>query len=106
MRIAQLIRTCVVDTVSSRGQPKSSLSKVAECYHAGMTGSRRNQVQKAFMSGKLKIVVATLAFGMGLNKSDVRAIIHYNMPSSCENYVQEVGESGERRCDVILSRIS
>ena len=93
-RIAQLIRTCVVDTVSSRGQPKSSLSKVAECYHAGMTGSRRNQVQKAFMSGKLKIVVATLAFGMGLNKSDVRAIIHYNMPSSCENYVQEVGRAG------------
>ena len=95
-RIAQLIRTCVTDTMPSRGagQPKSSLSRVAECYHAGMTGSRRNQVQKAFMGGKLKIVVATLAFGMGLNKSDVRAIIHYNMPSSCENYVQEVGRAG------------
>ena len=93
-RIAQLLRTCLSDPAGSLGGGKSSLSTVAECYHAGMTGHKRNQVQKGFMGGKLKIVVATLAFGMGLNKSDVRAIIHYNMPSSCENYVQEVGRAG------------
>ncbi|KAI6649781.1 ATP-dependent DNA helicase Q4 [Oopsacas minuta] len=89
-RIAQLLRICLSDPSTG----KSSISRVAECYHAGMTAHKRNQVQKGFMTGKLKIVVATLAFGMGLNKSDVRAIIHYNMPSSCENYVQEVGRAG------------
>ena len=47
-----------------------------------------------FMAGKLRIVVATVAFGMGLNKADVRAIIHYNMPKSFESFVQEIGRAG------------
>jgi ATP-dependent DNA helicase Q4 len=45
-------------------------------------------------SGKLRIVVATVAFGMGINKNDLRAVIHYNMPSSFERFVQEVGRAG------------
>lgn len=67
---------------------------IAEAYHAGMTAHKRKIVQKEFMSGKIKIVVATVAFGMGINKLDIRAIIHYNMPGTFEGYVQEIGRSG------------
>ncbi|CAH1390140.1 unnamed protein product [Nezara viridula] len=73
---------------------KGRLSIHAEAYHAGLTAGRRNQVQSAFMSGKLRIVVATVAFGMGINKNDIRGIIHYNMPFSFESYVQEIGRAG------------
>ena len=66
----------------------------ADSYHAGMSAAQRKRVQTDFMSGKLRIVVATVAFGMGLNKSDVRAIIHYNMPKSFESFVQEIGRAG------------
>ena len=66
----------------------------ADCYHAGMAASQRKRVQNDFMSGRVRIVVATVAFGMGLNKSDVRAIIHYNLPKSFESFVQEIGRAG------------
>lgn len=66
----------------------------AESYHAGMAASQRKKVQNDFMSGRVRIVVATVAFGMGLNKADVRAIIHYNMPKSFESFVQEIGRAG------------
>lgn len=59
-----------------------------------MAGSRRRTIQNAFMRGDLKIVVATIAFGMGINKADIRCVIHYNMPMNFESYVQEVGRAG------------
>jgi ATP-dependent DNA helicase Q4 len=57
-------------------------------------GLKRQRIQEAFMSGALRIVVATVAFGLGLNKTDVRAVIHYSLPRSLENYLQEIGRAG------------
>ena len=79
-------------TASSTKRRKMDWS--AESYHAGMTASQRKKVQNDFMSGRVRIVVATVAFGMGLNKADVRAIVHYNMPKSFESFVQEIGRAG------------
>lgn len=79
---------------SGKGSKRRKVEWSAECYHAGMQAYRRKKVQSDFMSGRLRIVVATVAFGMGLNKSDVRAIIHYNLPKSFESFVQEIGRAG------------
>ena len=73
---------------------KAKLDWSVDSYHAGMSAGERKKIQLAFMTGRLRIVVATVAFGMGLNKSDVRAIIHYNIPKSFESYVQEIGRAG------------
>ncbi|KAI8501981.1 ATP-dependent DNA helicase Q4 [Branchiostoma belcheri] len=78
--------------VIEKGPPQ--VKWLADCYHAGKSAAQRRQIQKRFMAGELRVVVATVAFGMGLDKSDVRAIIHYNMPKSFENYVQEIGRAG------------
>uniref|UniRef100_A0A1B0C865 DNA 3'-5' helicase n=1 Tax=Lutzomyia longipalpis TaxID=7200 RepID=A0A1B0C865_LUTLO len=67
---------------------------IVEAYHAGLVASRRRSIQNAFMSGQLKIVVATIAFGMGINKPDIRGVIHFNMPKNFESYVQEIGRAG------------
>jgi ATP-dependent DNA helicase RecQ len=63
-------------------------------YHAGKTGARREQVHRAFSSGELEIVTATNAFGMGIDRADVRAVIHFAPPGSIEAYYQEVGRAG------------
>ncbi|XP_050094697.1 uncharacterized protein LOC126577261 [Anopheles aquasalis] len=101
-RIATFIRTCFQDAARSRAEAQEKagsnkrrrLNYVAEPYHAGMPASRRRTIQNAFMGGELRIVVATIAFGMGINKADIRAIVHYNMPKNFESYVQEVGRAG------------
>jgi ATP-dependent DNA helicase RecQ len=63
-------------------------------YHAGLQQEQRRVIQERFMSNQLRLIVATNAFGMGIDKSDLRFVIHYNMPGSLEAYYQEAGRAG------------
>jgi superfamily II DNA helicase RecQ len=63
-------------------------------YHAGLDADRRHRVQEEFMAGKLDVMVATIAFGMGIDKADVRTVIHTALPGSVEGYYQEIGRAG------------
>jgi DNA topoisomerase-3 len=66
----------------------------AAAYHAGMTSHARDRVQADFLSGRLEVIVATIAFGMGVDKPDVRTVIHTGLPGSVEGYYQEIGRAG------------
>lgn len=110
-KVATIIRTCMntgtpAEMVTKGRGKRPKLEWDAESYHAGLTAAQRKRVQNAFMAGRLRIVVATVAFGMGLDKSDVRGIIHFNMPKSFESYVQEIGRAGrdgkQADCHVFL----
>lgn len=71
---------------------KQGLSSRA--YHAGLPAEFRADAQSAFMAGDTRIIVATIAFGMGIDKSNIRAVYHYNLPKSLENHTQEIGRAG------------
>ncbi|GLU06171.1 hypothetical protein SLE2022_232250 [Rubroshorea leprosula] len=66
----------------------------AKSYHSGIPAKERSRIQELFCSNKIRVVVATVAFGMGLDKRDIGAVIHYSMPESLEEYVQEIGRAG------------
>src|SRR5882757_396024 len=66
----------------------------AAAYHAGLTADQRDRAQRQFLEGRLEVVVATIAFGMGIDKADVRTVIHTALPASLEAYYQEIGRAG------------
>jgi len=76
------------------GWARSSLGIEAECYHAGLEPAERTRIQEAFITDKIRLVAATNAFGMGIDKPNIRLVAHFNFPSSLESYYQEIGRAG------------
>jgi RecQ family ATP-dependent DNA helicase len=91
-------RPAIVYATSRKGAEKlaEEISRVvpAAAYHAGLDAATRERVQTAFQTGELEVVVATIAFGMGIDKADIRTVIHAGLPATLEGYYQEIGRAG------------
>ncbi|KAG5472448.1 hypothetical protein LSCM1_03847 [Leishmania martiniquensis] len=78
----------------TEGPRDAEAAMVVRCYHAALTQAVRKSTQRQFLQGKIDVLVATIAFGMGVDKADIRSVIHASAPSSLEGYVQEIGRAG------------
>lgn len=91
-RIAQLLTQSGINSMS---------------YHAGKTDEQRAYIQKEFINNRVRVLCCTIAFSMGIDKSDIQSVIHYDVPRAIENYVQEIGRAGRdgtlARCHMFLS---
>jgi superfamily II DNA helicase RecQ len=74
----------------------NSTSQPTRIYHGGLTNKEKTETLTKFREGEIKVVIATIALGMGLDFSHLECVIHINMPKSVENYVQEIGRAGRR----------
>jgi len=89
-----IIYVTLQKTAESVAEYLTSNGLDARAYHAGMKTDVREEIQNRFMSGDLATVVATIAFGMGIDKRNIRKVIHFDLPKSIENYSQEIGRAG------------
>ena len=81
-------------TTESRATDLQKLGIEAQPYHAGLSNDERNRIQNLFKMDQIQVICATVAFGMGIDKSNVRWVIHYNLPKSIESFYQEIGRAG------------
>ncbi|PML77132.1 RecQ family ATP-dependent DNA helicase [Enterovibrio norvegicus] len=105
-----IVYVTLQQTAESVAAMLSANGVAAKAYHAGMASEDRQRIQNGFMRGDINCIVATIAFGMGVDKADIRAVIHYDLPKSIENYSQEIGRAGRDGqasvCSVLANRES